>query len=121
MEAETQRAEIEARWMRQCEEQRSEAARKTKAVRALGYNLVGIAVLMLMLGYLFAGAMWLRQAKIEGENVWLLVAFAVVFVVAIGLLVAAEMAEGASRKETAREQEREMEAQIMGALEKGHE
>jgi hypothetical protein len=121
MEAETQKAEIETRWARDREEQRSDAARKAKAARALGYNLVGVAVLLLMLGYLFACAMWLRQARFEGASGWLVAAFAVVFVVAIGLLVAAEMVEIANKKEIAREEEREMEAQILGTLEKGHE
>ena len=121
MEAETHKAEIESRWLREREEQRSEASRKTRSARALGYNLVGVAVLLLMLGYVFACAMWLRQSRLEGDAVWILVAFAVVFVLAIGLLVIAEMVESANKKEIAREEEREMEAQILGTLEKGHE
>jgi hypothetical protein len=121
MEAETQKAEVEARWAREREEQRTDAARKTKAARALGYNLVGVAVLLLMLGYLFACAMWLRQTRLEGGDAWVVAAFAVVFVVALGLLVAAEVVENANKKEIAREEERELEARILGTLEKGHE
>ena len=121
MEAETQKAEVEARWAREREEQRTDAARKTKAARALGYNLVGVAVLLLMLGYLFACAMWLRQTRLEGGDAWIVAAFAVVFVVALGLLVAAEVVENANKKEIAREEERELEARILGTLEKGHE
>ena len=121
MEAETQKAEIEARWLRDRDEQGSDAARRTKSARALAYNLVGLAVLLLMLGYLFACAMWVRETRPEGRSAWTLAAFAAVFVVAIGLLVAAEMVEGANKKEAAREEEREMQAQILGQLEKGHE
>ena len=121
MEAETHKAEIEARWLRDRDEQSADAARRTKFARALAYNLVGVALLLLMLGYLFACAMWVRETRLEGQSAWTLAAFAAVFVIAIGLLVAAEMVEGANKKEIAREEEREMQAQILGTLEKGHE
>lgn len=99
MEAETQKAEVEARWMRERDEQRSEAAQRAKNARALGYNLVGMAVLLLMLGYLFACAMWLRSTKLDGGSAWVLAALVTVFVVAIALLVASEMIESAARRE----------------------
>jgi cation transport ATPase len=99
MDAETRKAEIEARWMRERDEQRSEAARKTKNARAVGYNLVGMAVLLLMLGYLFACAMWLRNTRIDGGGAWVLAALVTAFVLAIALLVASEMIESAAKRE----------------------
>jgi hypothetical protein len=99
MEAETQRAEIEARLLRERDAYRSDAARRTKSARALAYNLVGVAVLLLMLGYLFACAMWLRQTRLDGSGAWLLAALAAGFVVAIALLLASEMIESAAKRE----------------------
>lgn len=99
MEAETQKAEIEARWLRDRDEQSSDAARRTRSARALAYNLVGLAVLLLMLGYLFAAAMWLRQTRLDGSGAWLLAALVAGFVVAIALLVASEMVESAAKRE----------------------
>jgi F0F1-type ATP synthase assembly protein I len=108
MEAETQKAELEVRWAREREEQRSESASKAKAARALGYNLVGVAVLLLMLGYLFACALWLRQTRLEGAGAWILAVLIVGFVMAIALLVASEIIESAAKREQEREHGREL-------------
>ncbi len=105
MEAETSKAEIESRWLRERDGARTASAKKSDASRALSYNLVGVAVLLLMLAYLFACAMWLRQTVLEGQNVWVLVAFAVAFVLVLVLLVCAEIMENAARKAAARENE----------------
>ena len=82
--------------LRERQEQSSDAARRTKSARALGYSLVGVALLLLMLGYLFACAMWVRETRPEGQSAWTLAAFAAVFVTATSLEAKVLYVDGAA-------------------------